>query len=300
MGTEVFYGCEKLNTVNIPTTITTIPKGMFGHCINLTSITIPSTIITIEQKAFFQCGLTKISIPDSVQTIGDFAFYFCGISNVELGANIHDVNGSIFAKCNYLTNISISENNPYYYEKQDCLISKSNGSIALGITTSTIPEDNTVTSIADKAFYYVTLKNIHIPGNIVSIGNDVFIGSYLETITLSEGLVSIGDNAFVRVDKLIIPNSVTTIGAGALNAEYIVLGTNVRTMGQGALPVQNSTIFILSDYVIDTPHWSTLWSTLQIYIRDDMYNKYINKFPYSSYKSNIKPLSEYQGEIPTN
>lgn len=47
-----FNGCEDLTSVVIPEGVTTIGQLAFGGCPNLTSITLPSTIASIADKAF--------------------------------------------------------------------------------------------------------------------------------------------------------------------------------------------------------------------------------------------------------
>ena len=54
-------------SVEIPSSLTTIPLGMFAYCSSLTSIIIPSTVNKVEGWAFWNCSsLKSVTIPDAV------------------------------------------------------------------------------------------------------------------------------------------------------------------------------------------------------------------------------------------
>lgn len=57
----VFYHCNKLATVEIPSSVTSIGDYAFFHCIGLSSVTVPESVTGIGQGAFASCeSLTKI------------------------------------------------------------------------------------------------------------------------------------------------------------------------------------------------------------------------------------------------
>ena len=78
IGPHMFYGCEKLQTIKIPSNVTKIGGASFQFCSNLTSIILPETLIEIGTDAFYKCSqLGSIIIPSSVTNIGDGAFASC-------------------------------------------------------------------------------------------------------------------------------------------------------------------------------------------------------------------------------
>jgi len=89
--------------------------------------------------------------------------------------------------------------------------------------TSVIPNDGSVTSIGDYAFYYCTgLTSITIPDNVTSIGVDAFQGcsSLTDVTMIPGGVTSINERAFCfcsRLTSITLPDSVTSIGEYALN-----------------------------------------------------------------------------------
>lgn len=73
-----FYECEKLISITIPNSVTSIDENAFSECTGLTSVSIPNSVISIGLEAFYDCsGLTSVTIPNSVTSIGSSAFQDC-------------------------------------------------------------------------------------------------------------------------------------------------------------------------------------------------------------------------------
>ncbi len=195
-----FEGCTSLESITIPSSITSIGGCVFSGCYNLTSIivesgnriydsrencnaiietasntlltgcknaVIPNSITSIEDGAFYGCyGLTSITIPNSVTSIGNSAFYDCyGLTSITIPNSVTTIGNYAFSYC-------------------------------YGLTSITIP--NSVTSIGVQAFYYCTgLTSVTIPNSVTSIGDRAFMGcSSLTSITIPNSVTSIGENVF--------------------------------------------------------------------------------------------------------
>ncbi len=84
------------------------------------------------------------------------------------------------------------------------------------LTSIVIPKS--VTTIGGYAFEYNNLTNLVIPDNVITIEDGAFEYNNLESLDLGNGVQAIEGFAFSfnkLTGELVIPNSVTTIGAGA-------------------------------------------------------------------------------------
>lgn len=78
IGIAAFRFCASLSSVKIPDSVTSIGKLAFHSCLNLKSVEIGNSVRKIGDMAFLDCsGLTSMVIPDSVTSIGDNAFDCC-------------------------------------------------------------------------------------------------------------------------------------------------------------------------------------------------------------------------------
>lgn len=73
-----FWGCKRLEEVNLPEKLTYLEAYMFAECSSLKSIEIPSGVKGLGESVFRNCASLKtIILPESVQTIGNYAFSGC-------------------------------------------------------------------------------------------------------------------------------------------------------------------------------------------------------------------------------
>ena len=239
-GGNILYGafmnCSMLTSITIPNSTTSIEGRVFSGCSGLTSITIPDNVTSIGDHAFEDCsGLTSITIPNSVTSIGYSTFYDCtGLTDITIGNNLTDIDSYAFAHCT-------------------------------GLTSITIPDS--VTSIKDYAFYGCSnLASITIGNDVKRIGDSAFqntayynnesnwqdnvlyIEKYLikakttlsRNYEIKSGTLTIADKAFYNCTDLtsvIIPNSVTSIGASAFSGSHLAsidIPNSVTSIGSNA------------------------------------------------------------------
>ena len=101
----------------------------------------------IGTSAFQNCkSLTSLSIPSNVSHIGYYAIF----------------------GCENLASLTVSEQNPYYFSQNNCLIDVESKTLVLGLSTTQIPDDSK------------------------AIGNNAFAGCL--------GLVNVIDNCFSLID----------------------------------------------------------------------------------------------------
>ena len=93
-----FTGCQYLNTINLPLSITTCPD--LSNCPNLKNISLPISITNIPDYAFSGTGITSITIPPSVKSIGSYAFFGCAnLNNVTIPNSVTTLGTNIFEAC---------------------------------------------------------------------------------------------------------------------------------------------------------------------------------------------------------
>ena len=196
---NAFWGCNKIVSVTIPGSISTIPDGLFNNSfLNLSSVIIGNGVTKIGNNAFEDCdNLTSIVIPDSVTSIGSHAFEDCdNLTSVTIGDSVTSIGDNAFYRCYDLTSIVIPDSVTSIGDSAffDCT----------NLTSVTIGDS--VTSIGDNAFECCgELTSIVIPESVTSIGGGAFYScNSLTSIVIPDSVTSIGDSAFYMCDNLTI------------------------------------------------------------------------------------------------
>ncbi len=168
---NAFYGCDGIETLVIPDTITGIGSGAFAGCTNIKNLTISANVETIGEGAFADCNLITTAIlpanaigyisKDNLKsvtvtsgTITANAFANCSsLNDLIIKSTVTAIKNNAFENCDQLTNVEIEYG---------------------------------VKSIEENAFKGCSaVSNITIPDSVTSIGQAAFSGcSGLEVITL--------------------------------------------------------------------------------------------------------------------
>ena len=279
IGSCAFRDCSSLESIAIPNSVTSIGDGAFNDCSSLTSITIPDGVTTIERNVFYRCSsLTSVTIPDSVTSIGYMAFYSCkslasitipdnvtsidhgafrdcsSLTSITIPSSITSIGNAAFIECGSLEEIIVSAGNPYYKSAGNCIIDK-NGTLIAGCGKSVIPDDGSVISIGDNAFYVcVNLTSVTIPDSVTSIGKSAFYNcSSLMNINVSENNQNYSSINGILYDKMktniihvpravlgdiVIPSGVTSIEkeafSGCTNLTSVTIPDSVTSIGERA------------------------------------------------------------------
>ena len=259
-------GMNKLTSINIPNSVTSIGEEAFRACAGLTSVTIPNSVTRIGYEAFYGCsGLTSVTIGNSVTSIGYEAFFGCSsLTSVTIPNSVTRIGYGAFSGCSGLTSLTIGNS----------VTSIGDGAFAncTGLTTMTIP--NSVTSIGSEAFigcggltsvvwnakncadfasnntpFYANYYDVwgqyigfdlrsqitsftlgdeveHIPA---SLCNGML---YLTSVTIPESVTSIGENAFTGCNNIknVTINSNAVAGKAYSSSENLttIFGTQVE------------------------------------------------------------------------
>ena len=105
---QALYKCHGLESVILPSTITTIEDDAFHECPTLSSINIPNGVKSIGTYAFAgDLLLTEITLPQSIETIGKNAFAATGLRSFALPEGFTAVAESICFNCKSLTSLTL-------------------------------------------------------------------------------------------------------------------------------------------------------------------------------------------------
>lgn len=259
IGEYAFMGCGFTGDLIIPNSVTTIGDKAFSYCRGFTgdlvisnsvisignsafensigftgNLIIGNSVTTIGEKAFYQCyQLTgDLSLPTSLEMIGDEAFFDCiGLSGrLVIPRSVAAIGNKAFVLTSF-EEIIVESGNPYYDSREDCnsIIETSTNTLVHGCNSSFIP--NTVTAIADRAFYRCSglVGTLFISSAVTDIGQEAFAGcNGIEAIVVESGnpnydsrencnaIIEKSTNTLVFGCKnSFIPNSVIEIGSGA-------------------------------------------------------------------------------------
>ena len=220
IGSEAFWGCIGLTSINIPASVTSIGNDAFYGCERLTTVMVQrgeTTITELGSDVFDDCDddliiyvpNDKVDVYKEADNWKDYAekiqgYGTCGDA-VYWSYNSTSKTLTIFgtgAKSNYFL-----DDQPWYSYRND-------------ITTVDIRAG--VTTIGNYAFYNCDgLSSITIPNSVTTIGNDAFAScDGLSSITIPNSVTDIGNYAFNNCRSLTsinIPASVTSIGKCAFN-----------------------------------------------------------------------------------
>jgi hypothetical protein len=96
IGSNAFVECEKLNSVQYPSTgFTSIGNYAFSGC-KVKYVTLPNTLTTLGEGAFSGCQTEGASIPGSVKKIGDYAFNGCKLEGVSIYEGVEEIGEGAF------------------------------------------------------------------------------------------------------------------------------------------------------------------------------------------------------------
>ena len=241
----MFYCLQHLETVNLPSTITSIGQGAFGSCYSLVNITIPSGVTEIGERAFEYCrSLESVVIPEGVKRIGANAFDFCeNLKEITIPSTITSIDNNAFSSCYNLALIENHSNLVFEAGPTNKDYSNYNGVGFYAsrvynkndVVTGYITRENDLVYLVDGASkilvdYEGTDSNVVIPNDVTEIKCYAFYQNQnIEHVTIGNGVTRIGGWAFASCGNLYsvtIGSSVTNMENASFYSIYLALVEN--------------------------------------------------------------------------
>ena len=189
----------------VPEGIETIGERVFYLCENLESITIPSTLSSVEGMAFGNCSkIKKVYISDLASwcNISFNSYWGYDNSNPLVKANDLYLNNELIEEC------VIPET-----------VTEIKGGVFAGASFHSLSIPNTVNTIGKSAFGGSGILYLELPTSIKKIPDEAF--SYcvkLQTVVLPNSITEIGQKTFQNCTSLktvYLPNNLSGIGKRA-------------------------------------------------------------------------------------
>ena len=283
IGAQAFARCAALKIINISDKITKIFRSAFNGCGQIeeihidklsawctidfedsysnplyygaalyvdgeivTDFEVPEGITSIGKYAFYKYGqLAHITIPKGVTNIGEYAFYECSsLESIYIPSSVVDIAENAFGICGELESIIVEKGNTRYSSDGNCLVDIVNKTLMLGCNNSVIPDNGSITTIADRAFNKCSrLESIIIPEGVVNIGEYAFKGcSSLTSIIIPDSLESIPASVFDDYSIIAqIENGISYLGKWVVDCETLLTQVVLRddTVGIAAYAFQD-------------------------------------------------------------
>ena len=210
---NAFYGC-KMNSIYIPSSISSIGYDAFKQCTSLEKVIIPDIAAWCSVKFVLRNGtiyqnnnplnighlysdeiteVTELVIPEGVTDIGDYVFMGCSkLLSVKMPASIQSIGKSAFEGCSALEKVII-------------------------------------TDVA--AWCGVKLSNIY--DNPLNIAHHLYsdADNEITELTIPDGVTYIASGTFYHcwyVTKFVMPDGLLSIGDDALPFPKLTVGTNIQ------------------------------------------------------------------------
>lgn len=201
IGSEAFRDCKRLVNVTMNEGLRTIDYFAFYECSMLMEVEIPASVTTIESNAFDGCSkLMDVTFAEGSEltSIGSNAFYNTSLISITLPAKLRSISNYAFHNCNKLTTVEFEEGSQLQKIEYDAF------NACYKLSSIKLPES--VTEVGVNAFNGCPFADFYIPKNLSSFTNIGVNYGNLTSLTYNP------DNRFIKeVDGILYATSEATI-----------------------------------------------------------------------------------------
>lgn len=219
---DAFAECVNLEEINLEY-VTTIEENSFEGCTKLEKINISDDITYIGKDAFLKTGYYSkkenwkrgvlyidkaiVNVKKKIQgcyrvaegtlLIAGEAFYNCSIlEGVSIPASVKYINKAAFNGCSNMSEISVDEDNAFYYSDSDCLILRDGNKLVRGCKYGCVSPK--AVSIETEAFCeYNEIEEIIIPNGVKSLEARAFSScGGIKRVSIPKSVFHMHNNAF--------------------------------------------------------------------------------------------------------
>ena len=201
----MFYWDWKLESIAIPNTVTEIGEYAFAFT-NIKSLDIPESVTSINSNTFH--NMLYLEYLDLSKYSGSVYLYssLFNLKKLSLGNSSNIIFNSFSAP--FLEEITVSDTNPNYFIKNNCLINNKNSSnnktLYKGWDGANIPTDENITHINSYAFTNRNLpSNVVLPSTLTTLSSNAFYWvTGVESLTIPASVTSFNNSCLYNIESL--------------------------------------------------------------------------------------------------
>ena len=230
-----FFGCTRLNTLNLPSSLKTLGASCFAQMNRLTSLTLPEGISLLPESALaFDSRLNKLTLPSSLKSIAPLALSACqALKSLSLPEGLTSLGDLCFSGMLTLDNLNLPDSLTSLGEEVFLNDAKLK-TITLSSTNSHFSFDGF--GLYDKeqttliTFCQGSGTAYNAPVSLKKVRHHAFYNAtLLSSLTLNEGLLNLEESSLsllLALTSLSLPKSLTSLGDNLLYGDKLLASLN--------------------------------------------------------------------------
>ena len=234
IGDSAFRGTQ-LRDITLPTSVTAIGSGAFGSIDSLSSVVIPKNLSDAYRAFEGSQHLKTIHFEEGITKIADGLFKGSGISSITIPKTVTEIGYEAFRNTR-ITELYIPDSVTKLGDNSFSFSDNYSNDLP-SLTKVSLPSELQSTSLP---FYgQKNLKEVVLRGNWKTIPSGLFSGTGIEKLVIPEGVTEIGADAFSgsSLKEVVLPKTLRKIGDSAFRGTQLTkltLPEGVTEIGSSA------------------------------------------------------------------